>query len=333
MQEIRLFKNGYEPFIDFFKGLAILFVIFSHCTTSLVRNWSGFYFWACAPTAFFMIIHVFHIFRKGTEVKKPNILKLLKRVFLPFLIVQLILITGYVLKQGSFTGIEGHLEKGGIGMGAYFPWVYFEFVIFCWLISPIFRKIKNVYILGLFFIILAECLEIVCCLTDINISIYRILFFRYVFLVYLGYILVVYGLQFTPKRILLALVGLLAVIAFNYSNLNFEPWFYNRTWYPYHWVCYFYYAFALIPIYYWLFRIIEKKPTIASFFKKCGAYSYEIFLFQMIWFALPIKQLLNKATDGVALEILYIVLSMLACVIPVIVFKEFRNRRLNETNK
>lgn len=329
MREIRLYKDGYEPFIDFFKGLAILFVVFSHCTTPLVRNWSGFYFWAAAPTAFFMIIHVFHLFRKGTDVKKPNFGKLIKRVFFPFLIVQLILIIGYVIKQGGFSGIETHLMKGGIGQGAYFPWVYFEFVVFCWLISPVFRKIKNIYLLGLFFILLAEAVEVLCCLTDISISLYRVLFFRYIFLVYLGYVLVVKGLQFNIIRLGLALVGLVGVIIFNYSNLNLEPWFYNRTWYPYHWVCYFYYAFALIPIYYYLFKIIERKIGVVSFFKKCGEYSYEIFLFQMIWFSLPIKQLLNKVIDGTLLDVLYIVLSMLACIIPVVAYKEIRKRHLN----
>lgn len=56
-KKIILYKDGYEPFIDFLKGMAIIFVVFSHCASTTFLHTSGYYFWCSAPTAFFMLIH------------------------------------------------------------------------------------------------------------------------------------------------------------------------------------------------------------------------------------------------------------------------------------
>ena len=151
LMRVKLYENGYEPFIDFFKGLAIIFVVFSHCASSSIRETSGFYFWAAAPTAYFMIIAVFHSFRRSNEVRRPEFRKLFNRLLKPFFVTQIIaFIILIIVKNG---GVSSLLQLGRIGKGAYFPWVYIQFVYFCYFISPVFSKLKKPWFLFLLFAI------------------------------------------------------------------------------------------------------------------------------------------------------------------------------------
>ncbi|MBR5391677.1 MAG: hypothetical protein IK148_02300 [Prevotella sp.] len=330
MKKITLYENGYEPFIDFFKGIAIIFVVYSHCATPDIRHASGFYFWAAAPTALFMLIHVFHSFRVSDHVKKPNVIKLFKRVFKPFLITQAIIFIGYYLFTGNL--LWRPFLHGGIGMGAYFPWVYVQFIFFCYLMAPVVAKWgqKNGWILLLIFMILAQCAELFCCLVNMNTTLYKLLFFRYIFLVYIGYSIVRRGVYLNWTRGVLATLGLLFIIVFQYSDWNLEPLFYNRAWKAYHWPSYLFYGFVLIPCYYMLFITTNKNMTISSFFRKCGVYSYDIFLFQMIWFTLPVKEYMVQYCHVSYVNTLYITLSIIICTFSVIIYKEYLKENLRK---
>ena len=75
-------KNGYEPFMDFLKGLCILCVIWEHGMPFLHETL--FYFWGKMAVPLFLVIQCFHVLKKDS-ISYPSFSKLSKRVLCPFI--------------------------------------------------------------------------------------------------------------------------------------------------------------------------------------------------------------------------------------------------------
>lgn len=85
-------KTGYDPFIDFLKAYAIIFVVVAHNFPSELWNYCLFQVWADMQVPMFILIQVFHAYKKGTAptIKWPS---LLKRIILPFVGIQAIILS------------------------------------------------------------------------------------------------------------------------------------------------------------------------------------------------------------------------------------------------
>ena len=106
MNIIRFKYNEYDPQIDYIKGLCILFVIWTH---SLNRSELGhilFPYWGDTAVPIFLLIQVFHYYKKGIETRMPNPYKLWKRILLPFIImVTLMFLTQFVMYYDVTDGV------------------------------------------------------------------------------------------------------------------------------------------------------------------------------------------------------------------------------------
>lgn len=254
--------------------------------------------------------------RGGANIGKINLKKLFTRLFRPFLIVEFFLLIIYLLyniytHDSLLDALNSFIISGGIGPGSYFPWVYLQFLLFLYWIRPIFVKMKNKYIILLIFILLSMGLEIAFSFINLNYYVYRITFFRYIFLYYFIYLIISEGIKIEIKRILLGLVSLIFIILFYYSDINFYPYFYGYA--GNHWICYPYLIFILLPIYYILYIITNHYSYfLNAFIQKCGKLSYEIFLFQMVYFAIFPKIIKNN-------NIFFMILSIILCIfLPII---------------
>lgn len=190
-------KEGYEPFIDFLKGLSIIFVVLTHCIP--FQEKILFSFWGGQAVPFFLLIQVFHYFKKG-NYNKVSWKKVLKRIILPFVTMLAIsFVCRMVLADDNnqrINIIKTTIINGGIGPGSYYIWIYLQFA----LLLPLFGKLitileKRISILQIFiiFALLSESLEIFCSIIDIPEKVYRLSFFRYLFLIPIGYQLVKWG--------------------------------------------------------------------------------------------------------------------------------------------
>lgn len=132
-------KEGHDSFIDYLKGLCILFVIMQHSMGGLFQNYTLFMFWGRFAVPIFLLIQVFHFYRKGME--KVNWSKLFSRIIKPFLIFQLFLsIILLLLSYKDMNGIiHSSIYYGGSGSGAYYPWIYIQFA----LLLPLFSKMMK----------------------------------------------------------------------------------------------------------------------------------------------------------------------------------------------
>lgn len=251
---LQLKKNSYDPFIDYLKGICIVLVILTHCIPYTIRHDIFFPLWGSPAVPIFLIIQVFHTYKKGMDnVKETNYHKIWQRIIKPFFLTELFLIiTTLCLRfttrelDGLFNYFKMIIKFGGGGSGSYYPWIYSQFAIILPLIVPIFRKIKG-FKLAVTFILISSTLEIICNVANLPNFIYRILFFRYTMLIYLGYLLATKGYVLNLKTGLLSILSVSSVLLIVYSNLTFSPFLYfDPKWESCHWICYFYIAFLLL---------------------------------------------------------------------------------------
>lgn len=247
--------------------------------------------WIGQAVPLFLLIQVFHVYKKE-DVCFPKPSKLWHRIVKPFLIVQLVflamILVSYAIKDIDLKSKLFHmLAYGGNGPGSYYIWVYLQIAI----LSPLlYRWVRNKYAFVIFAGI-SIMLEVFCSLMEMPDEIYRLLCFRYVFLIYLGYLWVRNdGILLNRKTVSLSVISSVAIVILNYTHLNhpefnFEPLVFDTAWTTFHWFTYFLpwslLAFIICKCYQW-----EPECMVNQLVLLCGKRSYEIFLWQMLVFGM-----------------------------------------------
>ena len=85
MRTLVLNNKGYDLFIDFMKGLCIIWVVLTHSIPYEWQQMIGFPFWGAQAVPMFLLIQSYHYF-KHDELPSINWSKLFKRIILPFII-------------------------------------------------------------------------------------------------------------------------------------------------------------------------------------------------------------------------------------------------------
>jgi fucose 4-O-acetylase-like acetyltransferase len=196
--EIKLKINQlmkHDDSIDFIKGIAILLVIIFHCIIGYTNKVAGVISIEQGVPLFLLVSS--YLYFKSQENKpvtfygKHHFIKMFNRIFVPFFIFQIpiLLISFYKSNISIFNVVAG----GGIGMGSYYPWLYFQF----WLLLPCFSYlIKNKKLKMWHAIAISITLEIAFNLiASINVInnfsdvLWRLFVGRYVFIIYIGFLL------------------------------------------------------------------------------------------------------------------------------------------------
>lgn len=68
MYVVPIKKVGYDPFIDYLKGISILFVVLLHCLP--LQNYLLCSLWASQAVPIFLLIQVFHVVRGVIKINK-----------------------------------------------------------------------------------------------------------------------------------------------------------------------------------------------------------------------------------------------------------------------
>ena len=231
-------KDGYDPFIDYLKGVCILFVVLTHCLPK--QEYILFSLWGAQAVPLFLLIQVFHAYKKGIEQVQLsfNLKKLFHRILKPFLFllcIEVVLLSIY--RQDFVSVLKGAILAGGIGPGSYYVWIYLQFFFLLPIVAVIIRKLKlNSFWCFFGFTLLCVIVEIICSYIHPHPAIYRLLFIRYIYLIYLGYLWVSFGIVINKLTASLSLLSIVFILLFAYGDLNLEPLFYSNAWYLCHWV-------------------------------------------------------------------------------------------------
>lgn len=275
-------KTGYDPFIDFLKAYSIICVILAHILPTESFKYILFHVWGDMQVPMFVLIQVFHAYKKGTT-PKLNWSSLLKRIVLPFIVIQAVIIL-FVEHIGEGILWTSFITSGGYGPGSYYIWVYLQLAFLLVFIWPWIKRLSFIQAL-FFFLILSVGFEIIFSVIDFPDWLYRLLCVRYLFLIPLGIIWVEKGVVLNWRAIVLSILSIAAVLFFAFNKYDLEPFFYNTGWKTHRWICYFYLPFLLTYGLYLIWRIIKKISWMDNATKWTATRSYEIFLAQMVVFA------------------------------------------------
>ena len=272
-----------EQFIDFLKGLAIIGVIWLHCMP--LQSVMAGPLWCGMSVSLFLLIQVFHAYRKdAVNSRWPNVWKLFKRIVVPMLAVTIILAflqTRYGIVHHA-DGFVSMLQGGGYGPGSYYPWIYLQFAFLLPLAGRLQKYLKP-GVWGGVILLLSIVLEFVSSVAEIPEWLWRLLFFRYTLLIWLGYDVVKNGIRLTPMLIVLSMVSMAFIVIMYYKNPDVSPILIHNGWKVEHWPAYFYPAYLLL----WLIRYGYDRLSVVvrNIIGRIGIASYEIFLCQMFFFA------------------------------------------------
>lgn len=282
MQKVVLFnKAGYDPFIDFIKAYAIICVLIGHTFPSLDKI--GYAFWAGMQVPLFILVQSFHTLKK----KSPQLSfkKIFWRVLAPFILVETIL---FVFLPFIYPGaynyrdlFHEYLEGFGIGPGSYYPWIYIQIAVLLPIAKWLIKRLTN-YQLLLLFLLVCEGTEIVSSLIHVSDDVYRLLAYRYFFLIYLGWVWVNKGIRINVYTIFMSLLSFLTIFYFLYISNNDEPFFFNTSWNCHRWPCYYFVAIGGTYLLFLLYNLFCKQKRALNTIKVLAKCSYEIFLIQMV---------------------------------------------------
>lgn len=329
MVPIEFKKNEYDPFIDFIKGFCIISVVLTHSLPSIAKDYSLFYLWGGMAVPLFLMIQVFHTYKKGFDSKKKILsFKIVKRIVFPFLITQCAILSLKLIRHPEESSVFlQNILHGGQGPGSYYPWLYLEFAIVLWLLRPLFRNFSFKAII-VFTTVVSIALEFVSSYVDFSPAVYRLLFFRYFFLIALAIDWIYNGIVLDAKRLVLSVVSIGAACLFYIKTPNLEPFFFDNAWTVYHWICYFSSAYLLVHILKKVhILLLGKGPRASSFIEACGKSSYEIFLFQMFIFTSIRKEWFSFTSMPSANFICWFIFVNSVSIVPIVLFKKFYRKK------
>ena len=326
---LSLSKTDYDPFIDYLKGICIVFVILTHCISRQLETYSLFCLWGAMAVPIFLLIQVFHAYKKKPLCHNLRLVKLWHRIVLPFLLTQFACVILLLLMTRGDLAV--FFETGNLGPGSYYPYIFLQFYLLSYLFAPIYKYINNLYVLCIIFVLLSQFFEWVSIFLNVKPEVYRLLFFRYFFIIFLGYLLSIDKIVLNRYTFFLGILSTLFILS-AYGIIgggNVVSCFcYMKSWQIYHWISYFYVAYLLLFLIRWSYSKSGSSSLWGRFIILCGKYSYEIFLFQMLFFLVsPINVVSAKFGINTSyIEPLLLLLNVLFCTLPVIVIKRYYHK-------
>lgn len=209
-------KTGYDPFIDFLKAYSIICVIIAHILPAEFYKYLLFQIYGDMQVPMFVLIQVFHAYKKGVK-PKLNWSSLLKRIFLPFVAIQAIIIVFKALTGGGILW-SSLLVSGGFGPGSYYMWIYLQIAFLLVVIWPWLKKLSIKKAL-LVFLIISIGFELLFSFINLPDWLYRLLCVRYLFLIPLGMIWIEKGVEINRKTIVLSVLSIAAVLFIIFTEL------------------------------------------------------------------------------------------------------------------
>ena len=272
--------------IDGAKGVAILSVILLHSLPCLREIGWMFHIGQAVPIFIFITAYLVsrHFESIQNYFKWDRVFRMLKKIFVPFLIVLFIQLVCLALSD-QLPSLKTIIKSGGIGPGSYYVWLYMQ----TWAIIPFIvlmvRRVPMSVSMSIMLLIAIGAEYIFVFLQKIEHidALYRLLPIRYLIVIYLGCLWPL--VESRQKYILFALACVSGLLMFvdlyvvdNVLHAN-ALWggvnIVSSYWGGYHWYTAFY---VILPI------MFLEKLKYTDALKQAGKYSWYIFLLQMMCF-------------------------------------------------
>ena len=207
-----------------------------------------------------------------------------KRVFVPFVYSQVVVVMLYMLFDGDVNNLfRQFLSQGGLGPGSYYPWAYLQIYILLPFVIWLYKRIgvARSYILWM---CVSIFLEFYCSFSGMIEAYYRLLAVRYIFLMICGIHLMAEGVTMNKKTMIASIAGACYIVIDTYTPVNFFPIAYKSEGFlGQHWIAYIYVSTLLILVIKNVHVVLEKYK-IARLIECYGRDSYSIFIIQLVVF-------------------------------------------------
>lgn len=288
-------------FITYIKAFCILMVIITHCQfTGAQRLHVLFPFLIGTAVPFFMIISAFNYsnsyFKNNIEDIKTMynyklILKRINRLFVPFIIIALLQWLFIVPMTNYSHHFSTFIINGGMGPGSYYFPVMFQIILLFPTIYLLVIKYKEK---GVLYISLFNLLfELICALTHMSNSSYRLFSFRYLMILAIG----VYAFQNKDK---ISTSVLKACFLFGIIYLSLSTYCDKNIFYPLiNWKSTsMLTSFYIFPLFIWIYQYSKQKSflnntKINNLITNIGDASWHIFLVQATYYSLLHRPILS----------------------------------------
>ena len=287
--------------IDFLKGLFVIFIIITHNNISDDARLNFLFpFWIKMAVPGFMILSGYVMYKsfktKNLKLKEnyniKNLTKKLLRFLIPFTMIFILEYLIYIFNNNfSLIDLIKKYLTGGIGQGSYYTPLMIQLLIIFPLIYYIYCKCKNKKIFIFIGFIINILFELLIWAFNIPLGLYRLLLFRYIFLIFFGAYM--YENSINKKSIYYLLIFLGALIIYIIDYTKFKMPIIN-FWVDTSILC----AVYIVPI----VSILIKKNLHSKIFELFGKASYNIFLIQMCYFY-TIGGLISKSINNIFIEI------------------------------
>lgn len=310
--------------LDFIKGVATMSVVLLH---NLPHYYVFSFAWIGQAVQLFLFITAYLTyisFESGKTLEnyysKKSTIKMLNRIFKPFIVISILQCIIYYYLKDDFN-FGSVIRGGGIGPGSYYPWLYLQ----VWLFLPFIIQITYNLSLKksfLIFLFISVFIEISSNLINVADPIYRLLFYRYFFLLYLACITKKYKIKISRIVIILAIISFIYMFIEKYTKFNLEPIFRSgRGWDGHVWIGYFYTVFVFLVLKKMFNKEYFKESLLSKFFILLGKYSYEIFLCQMFVFSMYQFNFFLTTNNKYVNYLIFILVTTILSIAPVLIYK------------
>lgn len=324
-------------FIDVMKGFAILCILITHCKFSdNERNLFLFPFWVEMAVPLFMIISGF-VYTKSFESKQiisfkqtyafNNVFSKLVRYTVPFAIAYVIEVVCFLVMRVEQNYVFLFL-RGGEGPGSYYYPILVQFIF---LFPIIFFIVREYRLKGLMICLgINGIYELLHTVYGMNEECYRLLVFRYIFVIAFGCYLNYADEEVEATKKLfkkLLPVGSIVGIVFLwlYFYQGYQPMIIK------HWTGTSFLAnMYILPIAYFLMR---KGKVRIKILELLGTASYNIFLVQMVYFAFGAPILHSFIQRRAVYNVIDVIVCLIAGVIFYYIEQPITNRVLKVSKK
>lgn len=270
----------------------------------------------------FLLIQVFHCYKNGlNEIKHIRWKKVLLNLVCPYLIAE-----GLIISIMSFTEqipltlcFTSCLKNWGFGPGEYYIWEYFQFLLLCPIVGLLYKKL-TVRMACCISIAISIALELLINFVPITEHAYKYLFFRYYFLIYLGYQWSLNNVVLNRKIILLSCISIISIIVFDYTDINLSPFFYDSSWKCFHWISYFYTASVLI----FMIHFVHRRISIylQRIIEQFGQDSWSIFCVQIVVYCFLSPDSFSFINSITLRGAIYFFCGIIFSIVPVMIVKK-----------
>lgn len=306
--------------LDFIKGAAIVSVLFIYALSDDTKEAISYWYHIGQAVPLFLMVTSYLAYKKPvrlfSEQYKNKIIKVLKHIFIPFVMVTVAQIVAKSI-LGAFEP-DRLIRQMGLGPGSYYPWLFIQATIILPIIAAWTEKQHSFYFAYAKVALFCLLINVGITYIDMDKDLFRLLIIRYIPHLFLGCWWAKKGFHLNFQ--LLCFIALATNVGLECP----EPFVFN-SWRTFSYITAPYVILAVV----FLSRIYTsmKKTIFVRAFTVLGKHSYFVFLTQLFVFNVLKRRHIEALFPRLDTEFMFIVISVSLSLLPLVCYLAVERHR------